>query len=563
MNAYPHYEKRPWCSLDGIWDFHYAGDAARVDTVNLSSIRYEDILSVPGVFDVTPTYAGRRGLAFYRRHVSVPARQRLKLKFGGLGLWARVFWDGQAVGTIDLPYSGCELDFSSGEGEQHSLVVAIDNRFDFKQTPLFLPYFDFYGYGGIYRGVELHQLPELSFERVRVGARDVTKGRVDLDIGLSGVLPERLTFTVAFDRKPPRTFTEPVRDGRVRLELEVPAFQVWTPEAPHLHTVTVATADDAITERFGIRTVTAQNGQICVNGRPRKLLGYCRHEGHLEFGPVQPLPLLIEDLQYLKDLGCNFVRGSHYPQDQRFLDLCDQLGILVWEESLGWGNKPEHFADEHFREAHLRQTRLMVRNSFNHPSVILWGFLNEGPSNDAGAAPLYRELIAALRADDPSRLVSYASFHWADDLHFELADVISVNAYPGWYAADKVNARPLGEVVPFFDNVIARLDARGLKDKPFIISEFGAGAIYGWRDRFKAHWSEEYQADMLDLICRYTLDRPRVSGLALWHFADARTYTNACALGRPRTINDKGTLDEYRRPKLAYEFVKRAFQGLQ
>ncbi len=561
MKAYPQYSKRRWCSLDGIWDFAYLGDTANIDKVDLSAVCYNDNLSVPGVFDVTPKYAGCRGVVLYRRPVSVPAHRRLNLKFGGLGLWAKVFWDKRAVGTLDLPYSGCELEFSSGAGEYHELVIAIDNRFDFTRTPLFLPYFDFYGYGGFYRSVELHELPELNIERVRVSTCDLVNGRVGVDIGLSGTLPESLSFTVAFDRHAPRSFTESVRHGHVRLELIVPEFKLWSPDLPHLHTVTVAIEDDSITERFGIRTVTSQNGQICVNGQPQKLLGYCRHEGHIEFGPPQTLPLMIEDLQYLKDLGCNFIRGTHYPQDQRFLDLCDQLGFMFWEETLGWGNKPEHFADAGFCDAQVRQTRLMVQNSVNHPAVIMWGFLNEGPSNDVGAAPLYRELISILRAEDSSRLVTYASFHDADDLHFELVDVVSVNAYPGWYAADKVNARPLGEVIPFFDAVSARLDARGVNDKPFIISEFGAGAIYGWRDRFKAHWSEEYQAEMLEIICRYALEHKRVNGLAIWHFADCRTYTNANALSRPRTINDKGTLDEYRRPKLAYETVKRLFHG--
>jgi beta-glucuronidase len=281
----------------------------------------------------------------------------------------------------------------------------------------------------------------------------------------------------------------------------------------------------------------------------------------MEFGPVQPLPLLISDLQHLKTLGCNFIRGTHYPQDQRFLDLCDELGFLFWEESLGWGNRPEHLADPGFRDAQLRQTALMVDNSFNHPSVIMWGFLNEAASDAPESVPLFDDLIGLLRRKDPSRLVTYASFKPETDLHFEKADIVSLNAYPGWYSTDAVNSRPIAEVVPFFDNFIATLEKRGLGQKPFIISEFGAGAIYGCHDSFRSLWSEEYQAEMLETICRFVLDRPRVNGISLWQFADGRTYTSNHALRRPRCINDKGTLDEYRRPKLAYETVKRLFTG--
>ena len=171
-------------------------------------------------------------------------------------------------------------------------------------------------------------------------------------------------------------------------------------------------------------------------------------------------------------------------------------------------------------------------------------------------------LIGLVRRETPSRLVTFATNHPADELHFAKVDVISLNAYPGWYAQDREQVRPVGEVVPFFDAFIRSLDERGLGGKPFIISEFGAGAIRGWRDRFKAHWSEEFQAEMLGTICRYVMERPRVAGIALWHFADAQTYTSAHAVMRPRTINDKGTLDEYRRPKLAYDQVRRAFRGM-
>jgi beta-glucuronidase len=560
MHPYPHYSKRVWQSLDGIWDFHFLGEEATLDGLDLGGVNYDDQLCVPGVFDVTPKYAGRRGLALYRRKVDASAG-RLKLRFGGIGLWARVFWDGKPIGTLDLPYSGMELEFKSETAGEHTLVVAIDNRFDFKRTPLFSQYYDFYAYGGFYRGVELHELPACSLERVRVATLDLSNGIVDLDIELSGAVPARVDFTVAFDRQAPACYGGEVRGGHVRLSLPVPDFRLWSPESPHLHTVTVALADDAITERFGIRTVSVDGDRICVNGTPRKLLGYCRHEAHPEFGPVQPLPLLIEDLQYLKDLGCNYIRGSHYPQDQRFLDLCDQFGMIFWEESLGWGNQVEHVTDPGFCEAQLRQTRLMIQNSFNHPCVIMWGFMNEGPSHRPEATALYDSLIGLVRREDPSRLVTFATNHPGDELHFGKVDVISLNAYPGWYAQDREQVRPVGEVVPFFDAFIRSLDERGLGGKPFIISEFGAGAIRGWRDRFKSHWSEEFQAEMLGTICRYVMERPRVAGIALWHFADAQTYTSAYALMRPRTINDKGTLDEYRRPKLAYDQVQRAFRG--
>ncbi|HCE42684.1 MAG TPA: beta-galactosidase [Lentisphaeria bacterium] len=560
MKAFPQYSKRHFEILDGAWDFCFLGESVDLDSVNLKKAAYNELMPVPGVFDATPKYPGMRGTALYRCKVAAAPNSRMKLRLGGIGLWSRIYWDGNEVGTIDLPYSGVEIDFLSGKGKEHELVILIDNRLDFKRCPLFSQYYDFYGFGGIYRTVELHQLPECNINRARVRPLDIKTGLVSIDIELSGKIPARFAFNLAFDGGKEEGFCETVKDGHASIKLKVPKFKLWSPEKPNLHTVTISTIDDGITERFGIREVTAEKGQIKVNGKPQKLLGYCRHESHMEFGPVQPLPLLFEDLQYLKDLGCNFVRGTHYPQDQRFLDLCDQLGFMVWEESMGWNNSPEHFADKGFFDAQVRQTQLLVRNSFNHPSVIIWGFLNEGNSETRSCEKMYRTLFKTIRGEDSSRLVTYASNRAERDLFFEMSDIISLNTYPGWYAKDREKARPLDEIVPCFDNFIRGMDKRGLKDKPFIISEIGAGAIYGWHDRFRVHWSEEYQADYLEIAANYAVRNPRVTGISIWHFADARTYTSSYALGRPRTINDKGTLDEFRRPKMAYDIVKRAFR---
>ena len=101
------------------------------------------------------------------------------------------------------------------------------------------------------------------------------------------------------------------------------------------------------------------------------------------------------------------------------------------------------------------------------------------------------------------------------------------------------------------------------QDKPFLISEIGAEALLGFRDPLKTYWSEEYQADYLDTVCDYFKRHDRINGLALWQFSDGRTYAASNVLGRPRAFNNKGTLDEYRRPKLAYDVVKKQFKSLE
>ena len=408
--AYPHYPARTLLNLDGVHEFAFLGDGVpSLEKIDAAAIRYDDLMPVPGCFDASPRYAGKRGVAAYRITVELADESLLLLRLGALGLRGRILWDNTEIGIDELPYSQVEYEFESGPAGTHRLVLLIDNRLNFQDSPLFSVFYDFYGYGGIYRSLELFTLPQGSrFDRVRVTTVDPAARRVRLEGRMAGgSTPLRL----GFDGAEPQP-VEPVWHGdRFELELAVPGGQLWTPAAPKLHTVRLESTSDAIVERFGIRTVTAARGQILLNGEPLRLYGYNRHDAHPQFGPAMPVELQIADLQLMRDLGCNFVRGCHYPQSQRFLDLCDQLGMLVWEESLGWGDRLEVQQDPKFRELQKLQTRRMVRNSCNHPSVILWGFMNEGGDNHETGESLMRELAAVIREEDRSRPLTMATMH--------------------------------------------------------------------------------------------------------------------------------------------------------
>ncbi len=562
MTAYPRHRVRSVQMLDGVWDFVYLGDDADLAALSTDALRFGERAAVPSVYDASPAYAGRRGTAVYRTFVASTPGTRARVHFHGLGLWCRVLVDGQAVAENSLPYSGFWADVPPAEQPLRELLVVVDNRFDPERVPLFEQFFDFYAYGGIYRSVEWHEVAPVCIERARVTTLDLSDGTIQVDVTLNGQdLPQSIDITTSIDGGESATWRDcKVVDGAARLQLRVPEPTLWSPSTPNLHTIQVAIEGDDIVERFGLRTVAASEHEILLNGEPVKLLGYCRHEAHPQFGPALPHAQLVQDLQLLRDLGCNFVRGSHYPQDPRFLDLCDELGFLVWEESLGWGQKAAHFERQSFCDAQVEQTTLMVRNSANHPCVIMWGFLNEGESNSEASVPLYTRLVETIRELDPTRLVTYATNRPFNDLNLALVDVVSVNCYPGWYASHDADPRPLGDVVPHIHRLLAHMAEQGLGDKPFILSEIGAGAIYGWRDPLAAHWSEGYQADYLELVCREAVTNDRVNGLALWQFCDCRTYASPRALGRPRAFNNKGTLDEYRRPKQAYETAKQVFR---
>ncbi len=269
---------------------------------------------------------------------------------------------------------------------------------------------------------------------------------------------------------------------------------------------------------------------------------------------------MIEDLQNLKALNCNFIRGCHYPQDQRFLDLCDRMGFLVWEESLGWGNTKEQMADPEFIALQEKQTRLMVRNSVNHPSVIIWAFLNEFESGTQEGQTLCRKLVAAIRKEDDSRLVTFACSHVWNDICTALTDIVAYNTYPGWISADAAEEPP-SYIRENRDKIIERFRTYNPPDKPIMVSEMGCCGLYGSHDRAAAQWSEEFQAEYLAEVIRQVFASPDLCGLAIWQFNDTKSYLRKGSNIRckPLAQNLAGVFDQYRRPKLAAETVKKLF----
>ena len=554
------HDRRYVTQLNGTWDFAFLGEDDP-NTVDTSSVRFDDAMAVPGCFDATPSYAGRRGLAAYRTRAYPPEEGRYRLVLDGVQHWCSVYVNGEKMRDHVGGFTRFSVDFTGRRAEEAEIVVLVDNSFDYHRCPLHLEYFDWYHFGGIARPVELHQLADPWIERLTVTTESIEPRRVVLAVDYDATAPPgRTELTIACDGG--IVLDEAVdlssTPGRIERVLELPGTQLWSPGEPNLHVIHATLGEDDARERIGIRRIETDGRRLLVNGEPVRLVGFNRHESHPQFGHAQPEALLISDVQQLQDMGCNFVRGSHYPQDIRFLDLCDEAGICVWQEAIGWQHTAEHLTDEAFVRAQLTNIEEMVAASANRPSVILWGILNESESHVPASRPAYERLLGRLRELDPTRPVTYASNHPYDDLCLDLADVVSINRYPGWYFGR------LEEVPKELDKITEHLDSVGQGDKPLIISEIGAGAIPGWRDQHGARWTERYQAELLDAVVRHLfVDRDRACGLAVWLYNDFRTTEEVRRLlGRPRGFNDKGVVDEYRRPKLAYGTIRRRFLAL-
>ncbi len=530
--------------LDGIWEFAFF--PGTLEKFQVAKTQFSGKCTVPGCFDLLPECRLFRGTGAYRKTVTAGGMCRLSL--GGIGLRAKVFWDGRGIFSTEIPFALQKVDFDAGKSGSHELVIACCNEFDRSDRSMFRPNYDFYAHGGIFRSVTLEPLAEMRIERLAVTAADLKGGKVRISVKLAGRIPQKCTAAFSFDGSG-KVASVILRGGSGEYELAVPGFRIWSPASPNLHSLTLSVPGAERTVRFGLRTVGVKRGKILLNGQTLKILGFNRHDAHPDFGYAVPQEIRLRDLLMLKQTGCNFIRGCHYPQSDEFLDLCDELGILVWEESMGWGNAVSNLTDPEFRRLQLEQTRLMVEKSINHPSVVLWGFLNEAQTDSPEAVPVISEQAALIRKLDPSRPVTFATCRGVNDRCLESVDVISFNTYPGWYGGEN----------QYFDPAAVKADLSKLekfagsgkyRNKALILSEIGAEAFPG--DHSGLRWSEDYQAELARTVREYVGTHPRWSGVLYWMFSDTRSYEGEFAACRARGFNNKGFVTEHRLPKKAW-----------
>ena len=285
----------------------------------------------------------------------------------------------------------------------------------------------------------------------------------------------------------------------------------------------------------------------------------------MQLGASTPEGFMLTDIQNLKRMGGNFFRGAHYPQAQRFLDLCDEMGVLVWEESLGWGNgqrytqsgKQNDLVDPGFVAKQLEQTKLMVRNSFNHPSVIIFAFLNECDSTKPECKKLVDQLIATIREEDSGRLVSFACNRTRGDLCHANTDIVAFNTYPG-----TINGYPgihdeLKQKIHDMDGYgvdwLAKYLGERYPGKTLLISEMGAAGQYGCHDPSCPVDSEDFQAEHNALVAEAVWSNPAIAGVSFWQFFDTRTCGRECLHNgkKHQATSWAGQFSSDRKPKLA------------
>ncbi|MEG1664856.1 MAG: glycoside hydrolase family 2 TIM barrel-domain containing protein [Mucinivorans sp.] len=525
-----------------------------------------------------------RGLANYVKTIETPTAWKGKkvfIRFKGANQTADLYVNSKHVGQHQGGYTAFTWDITPylTIGSRNTLWVRLTNAINLDIMPLLG---DFNMYGGIYRDVELIVVPtthfcleDFSSSGVYVKQTKVSDVRADVQIralidGPAGGRATRVNFallsaagdTVGMDSK--LVELDAIGSTEVDASFTLINPHLWhSVEDPYLYHATVTLAQeagrktitlDSLTTSVGLRYFKVdEKNQFYLNGKPFRIQGVGRHQDWALLGNALFPENHQRDVELMLGMGVNAVRLTHYPQDPYFIDLCDRAGIIVWSEIpfVGPGGyRDKGFNDsEAFMENGRTQLQEMIRQLYNHPSILFWGLFNE--LTQRGDDPLHyvRSLNTLAKEEDSTRLTVAAS-NQDGDLNF-VTDLIGFNQYVGWYGGEPKDFNTWGE----------RLRREWPKLKAGV-SEYGAGgSIYQHSDTLQkvvpeSYWHpEQWQTFYHETYWRTIASKNYFWGTFLWVMFDFGAAHRTEGL-RPG-INDKGMVTFDRQmPKDAYYFYK-------
>lgn len=513
-------------------------------------------LDVPGDWNSQdPQLFYYEGAVWYRKRFEYqPGEEGMRqfLSFGAINYEAHVYLNGRKLGVHVGGFTPFQYEVTDRlvKGE-NSVVVLVKNQREKDAVPTLNT--DWWNYGGITRDVLLLETPAvfvsdfyLSIERDRKSIRV----RATVEGAKRGELVVVRIPELGVEAK-----FKTHEEGKVEGLIDTPrGLELWSPESPKLYDVEIAAAGDRMIDRVGFRTIETRGREILLNGEPLFLRGISIHEENpLRGGRA----VSAEDsrllLGWAKELGCNFARLAHYPHNESMARVADEMGILLWEEipvywTISWENEATL--------ANARdQLKALVMRDRNRASVIVWSMANETPISEARTHFL-KTLVDDARAMDPTRLISAAmEFHnppendahkIVNDPFGAYTDILSFNEYVGWYDG-------LPEKI---DRVTWEIGY----EKPVVISEFGAGALFGMRGDALTRFSEEYQADLYERTVKMLERIPGFSGATPWVLVDFRSPRRPLADVQDGW-NRKGLIDDNGQRKQAFYVLQRYYEA--
>ena len=370
----------------------------------------------------------------YRKHFRAASDlngKRVFLDFDGVMLISTVCLNGKQIGIYKGGYSPFSYDITDDliEGE-NVLTVYVDSTED-KSVPPFGALVDYLTFGGIYRDVYLRVVDATHTTSTVVRTLDVlTAPRLEVDIHTT---PSDQSLKVEARLQDAKgnviaQQTHAINDEKTTLSFnDLNSIALWSIENPTLYTLTHelfrhGEPIDQTSVRFGFRTAEfCDDGRFYLNGLPIKLFGLNRHQTYPYIGAAAPRRLQERDADILKhELGCNVVRTSHYPQSPHFLNRCDEIGLLVFEELAGW----QHIGDQAWKSLVYDDIHAMIERDRHHPSIILWGVrVNESPDD----AEFYQCTNMLAHQLDPSRQTGGVRNFIQSQF---LEDVFTLNDFP-------------------------------------------------------------------------------------------------------------------------------------
>jgi beta-galactosidase len=565
-------------SLNSGWRF-IRMDAAAFEQEETND-QYWKRVHLPHTWNAEDAFDDERGyfqgIGCYRNHWLVPDSwrgQTVVLRFEGANHTAEVYLNGKKLKTHVGGYTSFRVDVTPHLlfGKPNLLAVRVNNGADPGVAPLSA---DFTFYGGLYRGVSVIRTGHVHFGLDHFGAdalhwqpRFTPKSwflDVETKVQLGAAANYQLEAVLMDSSRKPiarKSWPMALKKGpgyRFSWDLgNLPGL--WSPRNPKLYTVrfelkeagNVVDVLEGSTAFFRFRM--DPNLGAFVNEKPVKLMGVCRHQDHAGLGNALPDGIHEKDIRSIVDMGGNFIRIAHYPQSDVLLSACDRMGILAWEE-IPVVNEITPSAT--FFANAASQLQEMIAQHRNHPSVVMWGYMNEvflafGKHKTDSAKQLHnRETVRLAKfldsiahSVDPARLTTMALHNSTRYNESGIADVANVtgwNLYHGWYH----------DAFPDFGAFMDKEKSKYPK-RIHMISEFGAGSdqrllslepqIYDFSPQYQLQYHQSY--------LRQIFERPWIAGGAMWNLVDFGSE------GRKETmphINNKGLLTMDRTPKDAW-----------
>lgn len=583
VSAYAGYgQSRTELNINASWEYC----ECPVETINELEKNYEwEEIDLPhtwnneDVVDLIPGY--RRSIGWYRKRINFQSKElerRQFLVFESANIKAEVFVNGQYAGEHIGGYVGFEIEVTdllkSGENE---VLVKVDNGYDRQVIPSQKS--DFFIYGGITRDVWLRSVSNTYIEDINISTSEANKKNANTSVlvSLAGKIPTRQKVSIKVKNPVGKLVYEErkVADSSIEFKFSLSNPALWGVETPNLYTVEIELAEgsqtvDQVHEKYGVRWFEFKDhGPFYLNGERLLLRGTHRHEEHAGYGAAMPDELHRKDIEMIKEMGANFVRLAHYPQDPEVYKACDELGILVWDE-LPWCRGG--VGDEVWKTNTTNLLEEMIDQNFNHPSIIIWSLGNEiywlpdfeNGDDEEQINSYLSELNDLAHRLDPGRKTAIRKYYPGADI----VDVFSPSIWSGWYSGSYTNYKSVVD--------------KSIKQYPhFFHMEYGGSSHLGrhtenpitgnglvnpnkWEEDVNqievqsvaksGDWSENYIVDLFDWYLSVSENHPQFVGNAQWAFKDFGTPL------RPENdipyMNQKGVMDRAGNPKDAYYVFK-------